>query len=186
MKKGFWTIPLMAIAVACAVFLSACGGPSVEELIREDINEAFAEVSPENEEMVEAISSSSDGAFDQLGVDPQVFAEVYFDGFGHEIKSVEVDERAGTATAVVTVKIKSLSAVMAEFMTQFQAYVDGLDPATVGSEEELYHKAGEILMDVASSAEVAETECTFEYEKDGENSWSASEGTENEILEAMM
>ncbi len=41
MKKRFWTIPLMVLAVACTVFLGGCGGPSVEELIREDLETAF-------------------------------------------------------------------------------------------------------------------------------------------------
>lgn len=49
MKKRFWTIPLMVLAVACTVFLGGCGGPSVEELIREDLETAFSEVSPDNE-----------------------------------------------------------------------------------------------------------------------------------------
>lgn len=63
--------------------------------------------------------------------------------------------------------------------------MDGIDPATVGSEEELYMKAGDILMESVRSAEPSETDCTFEYEKDDEGGWSATEGTENAILEAM-
>lgn len=46
MKKKFWVMPLAAIAVVCTVLLSACGGPSVEELIREDVEKAFSESPP--------------------------------------------------------------------------------------------------------------------------------------------
>ena len=40
-------------------------------------------------------------------------------------------------------------------------------------------------MDAVKNAEPAETECTFLYEKDDEGSWSATEDTETEILNAM-
>lgn len=185
MKKRFWIAPVMALAVVCTLLLSACGGPSVEELIREDITKAMGEITPDDEELLDAMEASSDGGFDQLGIDTKDFATAYLGGFDHEIKSVTVDEEAGTAEAVVTVKMKSLSAIMSNFMTEFQAYVDGIDPTTVGSEEELYMKAGEILMESVRSAEPSETDCTFEYEKDDEGGWSATEGTENAILEAM-
>ena len=129
--------------------------------------------------------ASSDGAFEQLGLDTKEFAEAYLDGFGHEIKEVVVDEEAGTADAKVIVKIKSLTAIMADFASQFQEYVNGLDLSTVSSEEVLYAQAGQILMDAVKNAEPAETECTFSYEKDDEGSWSATEDTETEILNAM-
>lgn len=96
-----------------------------------------------------------------------------------------VDEEAGTADAKVIVKIKSLTAIMADFASQFQEYVNGLDLSTVSSEEVLYAQAGQILMDAVKNAEPAETECTFSYEKDDEGSWSATEDTETEILNAM-
>lgn len=99
MKKKFWVMPLAAIAVVCTVLLSACGGPSVEELIREDVEKAFSEVSADNEDLMDAMVASSDGAFEQLGLDTKEFAEAYLDGFGHEIKEVVVDEEAGTADA---------------------------------------------------------------------------------------
>lgn len=186
MKKRLWAVPLMALAVVCTLVLSACGGPSVEQQIRDDLTEAFSEISPDNEEMIEAITSSSDGAFEQMGIDPKEFAQAYFDGFTHDIKSVEVDEDAGTATAVVAVKMRSFSAVMADFMTEFQAYMEGIDPSTVETEDELYAKAGELLMTAVQSAELAETDCTFTYEKDEDGAWSATEGAETAILEAMM
>lgn len=186
MKKRFWTIPLMALAVACLVFLGGCGGPSVEELIREDIETAFEEISPDNEELLSAMTDSADGGFDQLGIDTNEFATAYLDGFDHAVNEVTVDEEAGTAEANVTVKIKSLTAIMSEFATKFQEYLEGVDPSTIESEEALYAQAGTILMDVVKATEPAETECVFTYEKDGENTWSATEGAEEQILEAMM
>ena len=44
MKKKLLLAPLMAVLVACVVVLSGCGGPSVEELITEDLTTQFDEV----------------------------------------------------------------------------------------------------------------------------------------------
>ncbi len=105
MKKRFWTIPLMVIAVACTVFMGGCGGRSVEVLIRDDLEPAFSEVSPDNEELLTAMTDSSDGGFETLGIDTQEFAKAYLDGFTHEIKEVAVDEEAGSADATVVLKM---------------------------------------------------------------------------------
>lgn len=185
MKKRFWAIPLMAIAIACTVLLSACGGPSVEELIREDIDNAFGEFSSDNPEFMDAMLESADGSFEQMGIDPQEFADAYFKGFDHKVKDVVVDEKAGTAEATVTVKMKSLSAIMMDFANKFEEYVATLDPSAVGSEEELYAQAGQLLMDAVNTNEPAETDCVFEYQKDEDGGWSAVEGTEEQILNAM-
>lgn len=186
MKKRFWTIPLMVLAVACTVFLGGCGGPSVEELIREDLETAFSEVSPDNEELLTAMTDSSDGGFETLGIDTQEFAKAYLDGFTHEIKEVAVDEEAGTADATVALKMKSLTAIMSEFTGKFQEYLTTIDPQTVESEEALYKEAGAMLMEAVKNAEPEESECVFTYEKDDENTWSATDGAEQQILEAMM
>lgn len=160
MKKRFWTIPLMVLAVVCTVFLGGCGGPSVEELIREDL--------------------------ETLGIDTQEFAKAYLDGFTHEIKEVAVDEEAGTADATVVLKMKSLTAIMSEFTGKFQEYLTTIDPQTVESEEALYKEAGAMLMEAVKNAEPEESECVFTYEKDDENTWSATDSAEQQILEAMM
>ena len=202
MKKRFWTIPLMVLAVACTVFLGGCGGPSVEELIRgpagmviaiiredlirEDLETAFSEVSPDNEELLTAMTDSSDGGFETLGIDTQEFAKAYLDGFTHEIKEVAVDEEAGTADATVVLKMKSLTAIMSEFTGKFQEYLTTIDPQTVESEEALYKEAGAMLMEAVKNAEPEESECVFTYEKDDENTWSATDSAEQQILDAMM
>ncbi len=186
MKKRFWAIPLMVLAVVGVVLLGGCGGPSVEELIRDDLETAFSEVSPDNEELLTAMEDSSNGGFETLGIDTEEFAKAYLDGFTHEIKDVVVDEEAGTADATVMLKMKSLTAIMSEFTGKFQEYMATVDPQTVESEDALYKEAGAILMDAVKNATPEETECVFTYEKDGENTWSATDSAEQQILEAMM
>ena len=186
MKKRFWAIPLMAIAIACTVLLSACGGPSVEELIREDIDNAFGEFSSDNPEFMDAMLESADGSFEQMGIDPQEFADAYFKGFDHKVKDVVVDEKAGTAEATVTVKMKPLSAIMMDFANKFEEYVATLDPSAVGSEEELYAKGGELMMASIAETPAEESDITFTYSKNENGEWEPSEGADEAILGAML
>ena len=44
MKKKLLLAPLMAALVTCVVLLSGCGGPSVEELITNDLTSQFDEI----------------------------------------------------------------------------------------------------------------------------------------------
>lgn len=186
MVKGVWTKALAVLAVACTLVLTACGGPTVEQLIREDVEAAFAEISPDNEELLAAMGEGADGAFDQLGIDIKEFAAAYLDGFDHTINEVSVDEEAGTAQVNVTVKLRSLSGIMAEFVAQFQEHVANADLAALENEEALYEQAGVMLMDAVKASKLEDVDCTFTYEKDGENTWSAAEGTEEQLFSAMM
>ena len=54
------------------------------------------------------------------------------------------------------------------------------------SEEALYKEAGAMLMEAVKNAEPEESECVFTYEKDDENTWSATDSAEQQILDAMM
>lgn len=186
MKKKFWAAPLAACALACAVLLSACGGPSVEELIREDLKTQFEEVTAEDDELIDAIESSGGAGFDMLGIDAEEYAEAYLDGFGYEIGDVTVDEGAGTAEAKATVTMKSMTDIIAKFSEESEAWMAGVDVSAYESEGELYAEVGKMLMDVTKSTKAKKTEVTFEYEKDDDGVWQASEGTEAALYDAMM
>lgn len=82
--------------------------------------------------------------------------------------------------------MKSLTAIMSEFTGKFQEYLTTIDPQTVESEEALYEEAGAMLMEAVKNAEPEESECVFTYEKDDENTWSATDSAEQQILDAMM
>ncbi len=148
--------------------LSACGGPSVEELIRQDLESAFGEISADDEELVEAMSES------------------YLDGFEYKIDEVTVDEENGVATAVVKVKMKSVTDIMTEFSSQFETWIMGLDQSALPTEEELYAKGGEILMDVTKVTEPHESDVVIDYAKDDEGTWEAAEDAEMAIMDAML
>ncbi|MDO4436431.1 MAG: hypothetical protein Q4B77_00520 [Coriobacteriaceae bacterium] len=185
MIKKFWVAPLAACALACTVLLSACGGPSVEELIREDLEAQFEEISPEDDELVDAMEASGGAGFEMLGIDSEEYAEAYLDGFAYKIGDITVDEEAGTAKAEVTITMKSMTDILEEFSKQSEEFMANIDPAAYANEQELYVEVGKMLMDVTKSVEPKEATVAFEYEKDGEGVWQPVEGTELQILSAM-
>ena len=186
MKKKFWAIPMALVAVFCTVLLTACGGPKVEDLIRDDLNEGLSAISADDDDFMEGLEQGADGSFEQLGIDPHDFATAYLDGYTYEIGDITVDKDAGKATAEVTIHMKSLSGILSDFATRFQEWVEGVDPSELSSEEEIYFKGGEILMDATKEAEAKETTVTFTYSYDeDDNSWSVDEDTAEVLLSAM-
>ena len=71
MKKKLLLAPLMAALVACVVLLSGCGGPSVEELITNDLTSQFDEIKNGGDDFLSGLEKASGDEFEQLGIDPQ-------------------------------------------------------------------------------------------------------------------
>lgn len=99
MKKKLLLAPLMAALVACVVLLSGCGGPSVEELITNDLTSQFDEIKNGGDDFLSGLEEASGDEFEQLGIDPKEYAKSYLEGFDYKIGDVTVDEDKGTATA---------------------------------------------------------------------------------------
>ncbi len=176
-------IPVMALVAVCLVFLSACGGPSVEDLIREDLTTQFEQVKAGDDELLAQVEASAGESFEELGVDSDEFTTSYLEGFDYEINDITVEE--DTAVANVTVSCKSMMDIMNDFQTQLTDYVSTLDPSSI-SQESLYQAAGEILMQCVEDAEVKSTECDFTYERDSEGTWSATAEASSELTNALM
>ncbi len=178
-------VPFMALAAFCLVVLSACGGPSVEDMIREDLTTQFEEIKSGEDDIIDEIAEGAGSDFETLGVDPAEFVRSYIDGFDYTINDITVED--ATATANVTVSCKSMNDILTEFQTQFVARLGEYDASTVPSEEGLYAMAGEIMMEATNNAEVKSTDCSFTYSKDDEGTWSADDDSvESELLKAMM
>ena len=183
MKKRL-LIPIMALAVFCLAVFTACGGPSVEDLIRDDLTTQFDAVKEGDAELIEALEASAGEDMETLGIDSAEFAGAFLDGFDYSIDDIVVD--GDTATATVTVSCKSMTEVMTDFQDQFYDMLNNLDPSSVESEDDLYLMAGDLLMDAMSAAEVHETECEFVYNNDGEGNWSADASASTELMNALM
>ena len=182
MKKKL-LVPVVALVAVCLAFLTACGGPSAEDLIREDLTTQFEQVKSGDDELMESIESSAGEDFETLGIDASEFASSYLEGFDYSIDDITVDD--ATAVATVTVKCKSFADIIGDFQTQLYDALDTLDPATA-TEDDLYKLAGELLMDATNNAEVKETECEFTYERDDEGTWSATEDASTELTNALL
>lgn len=74
MKKKLLLAPLMAALVACVVLLSGCGGPSVEELITNDLTSQFDEIKNGGDDFLSGLEEASGDEFEQLGIDPKEYA----------------------------------------------------------------------------------------------------------------
>ena len=59
MKKQLLLATLMTVLVACVVVLSGCGGPSVEELITEDLTTQFDEVKNGGDDFLAGLEEAS-------------------------------------------------------------------------------------------------------------------------------
>ena len=171
MKKKLLLAPLMAVLVACVVVLSGCGGPSVEELITEDLTTQFDEVKNGGDDFLAGLEEASGDEFEQLGIDPKEYAKSYL-------------EDKGTATAEVTITCKSMNQIVEDFATQYQEKVAALD--SMPSDDELYKMAGQVMVDVTKAAKTKDTKVTFKYSCNDDGEWSADDSATNEMMNAMM
>lgn len=184
MKKKLLLAPLMAALVACVVLLSGCGGPSVEELITNDLTSQFDEIKNGGDDFLSGLEKASGDEFEQLGIDPKEYAKSYLQGFDYKIGDVTVDEDKGTATAEVTITCKSMNKIVEDFATQYQEKVAALD--TTPSEDDLYKMAGQVMVDVTKAAKTKDTKVTFKYSANEDNEWSADDSATTEMMNAMM
>ena len=184
MKKKLLLAPLMAALVACVVLLSGCGGPSVEELITNDLTSQFDEIKNGGDDFLSGLEEASGDEFEQLGIDPKEYAKSYLEGFDYKIGDVTVDEDKGTATAEVTITCKSMNKIVEDFATQYQEKIAALD--TMPSEEDLYKMAGQVMVDVTKAAKTKDTKVTFKYSAHEDNEWSADDSATTEMMNAMM
>lgn len=184
MKKKLLLAPLMAALVACVVLLSGCGGPSVEELITNDLTSQFDEIKNGGDDFLSGLEEASSDEFEQLGIDPKEYAKSYLEGFDYKIGDVTVDEDKGTATAEVTITCKSMNKIVEDFATQYQEKIAALD--TMPSEDDLYKMAGQVMVDVTKAAKTKDTKVTFKYSANEDNEWSADDSATTEMMNAMM
>ena len=173
MKKKLLLVPLMAVLVACVVVLSGCGGPSVEELITEDLTTQFDEVKNGGDDFLAGLEEASGDEFEQLGIDPKEYAKSYLEGFDYKIGDVKV-----------TITCKSMNQIVEDFATQYQEKVAALD--SMPSDDELYKMAGQVMVDVTKAAKTKDTKVTFKYSCNDDGEWSADDSATNEMMNAMM
>ena len=91
---------------------------------------AFDNITPDNEKFVDRRADSSGRSLEVLDLDAEDFAKGYFDGFEYEIGAISVDDKAGTATADVKFKMKSIAITTLGSLAALSLPADG-DTASV-------------------------------------------------------
>lgn len=154
--------------------------PSDEELIISDVDSYFEADDDMRSGFIAGLESGSGGELDQLGISADEFADAYLDGYGYEVGTVTVD--GDTAEVEVTVTIKSYAEIMSTFESNFNAWAESVDPSTITSEDQVYQKAGEMLMAAAQAAEPEAYEATLTFSQDSSGVWWMDSSSEYELM----
>ena len=197
-SKKLFAVLAMAMALAVALFVTGCGGPSPEEIeegIRADVTERLDILKdPESEEYQQLLSMMEDQAstaeLEAYGVTGEDIMTSLFDGYVYEITSVERDQENGTADVEVAVTCKSLS----DIESGMYDAVDGLYDEVYAnpekfmnmSEDELNAYAGEFMMGVFDETEPRETDLSLTYSEGDGGQWEADEDPFNELATCFM
>lgn len=154
--------------------------PSDEELIISDVDSYFEADDDMRLGFIAGLESGSGGELDQLGISADEFADAYLDGYGYEVGTVTVD--GDTAEIEVTVTIKSYAEIMSTFESNFNAWAESVDPSTITSEDQVYQKAGEMLMAAAQAAEPEAYDATLTFSQDSSGVWWMDSSSEYELM----
>ena len=162
----------MLVAFVFALALSACGGASAEDLIRADLESYFGD--PENaaEEFASGLEESAGDELDMLGITEDEIGEITVDG--------------DTATAEVTLTIKSFGDIMTTFQSDFTDWAYNLDPSTITSEDDLYKQGGQMLLDATRNAEAKENTYEVTYTRNSDGDWEMDAASESELTNAVI
>lgn len=189
MKKKLTTLALILIAALSMLALCACNsGPSSEGVIREGLSEEFDMIVNKKgddwDEMISDIEEEAD--LSMFGIDAEEFVNVLFDGFDYEITSVDVDEEDNTAVAHVTLTSKSMKDVMDALEEAANDFMN--DPANYEglSEDDLYKKVGELMMEAIRGVETREIDVDLECERDEDGNWTEADSVADEISNALL
>ncbi|WP_297183421.1 zinc ribbon domain-containing protein [uncultured Enorma sp.] len=154
--------------------------PSDEELIISDVDSYFEADDDMRSGFIAGLESGSGSELGQLGISADEFADAYLDGYGYEVGTVTVD--GDTAEVEVTVTIKSYTEIMSTFESNFNAWAESVDPSTITSEDQVYQKAGEMLMEAAQAAEPEAYDATLTFSQDSSGVWWMDSSSEYELM----
>lgn len=198
MKRRWMRFAAVVGAVLCLVMgVAGCSsGPTVEELITQDIQESFDQLKdPESQmrdDFAARLEEQSSTDLENLGIEADTFVNALLDGFDYQINGVEADEEAGAATASVTVTSKSVQQILTDFEASAQEYVgsyvaNALATGSAEVDEDAVNKdIGQLFMDAVNNAAPRDYECSFGYTRDDEGVWNIDGDALDELTAALM
>lgn len=189
MKKKLTTLALVLFAALSMLALCACNsGPSAEEVIREGLSEEFDMiVNKKGDDWDEMISDIEDEVdLSMFDIDAEEFVSTLLDGFDYEITSVDVDEEDDTAVAHVTLTSKSMKDVMDALNQASEDFMSDPSNYTGLSEDEVYKKVGEMMMDAIRGVKTRDVDVDLECERDDDGNWTEADSVSDEISNALL
>lgn len=174
---------ISCILVFAGAVLSACG-PDHEQAIRDSLTQELDSIKNLDEAFVADLESASGvSALEEFGIDPKEFFTSYLSGFDYTIDEVAVDGE--TASATVTLTTKSYTELNDAIQSNLDALVSD-DSLYTLSEEEVYAKIGQTVMDTIDGLSPVQTEpITIAYELI-DRTWTPTEESQAAIDEALM
>lgn len=184
-KDAFVTVRALvaAIALGCATLLGACSGPNPEELIRADLTTNLDLVKNADEQTISELMEDIDAdELEAYGIDGAEFAASLLEGFDYSIDSVTVEDDVAVAELSVTCKSATTLYGELESLT-----VDMLSDPSVYSmtQEELYAKVGELVMEALDETEVRTTPIEVSYTKTSEG-WEMDDASSDAFAQAFL
>lgn len=164
-------LSILTVLIALVSVLSGCGGPSIEELIRDDLSSQLELLKNDPRKAVGEIPAETQAAFDQIGLDPDAYLDALFDGFDYSIEEIAVEE--DSATAKVSITCKSSDAISSSFETLYAERLNSVDPASIETQDAALKLAGQALFDATASSKPEESVYEFTYSKDDSGNWIA-------------
>lgn len=167
-KDTFGTVRALVatVALACATLLGACSGVNPEELIRADLTTNLDLIKNADEETVSELMQDIDvEELEAYGIDGTELAISLLEGFDYSIDSITVED--DVAVAELSVTCKSATALYGEVES---LTIDLLSDPSVYTmtQEEIYAKAGELVMEALDEIEVRTTSIEVSYTKTSE------------------
>ncbi len=180
---------IIALAALCCslVFsgaaLAGCG-PDHEQTIRDALTQELDSIKNLDESFMSDLSSEPEvAALSEFGIDPTEFFTSYLAGFDYRIDEVVVDGE--TANATVTLTTKSFT----EFTENLNQSLEAMlaDDSLAGlSEEELYAKIGQTVLDTLNSlTPVENAPVTLTYELI-DNTWTPTADSQALLESSLM
>lgn len=154
--------------------------PSDEELIISDVHSYFESNDDMYESFATGLESGAGAELEQLGISAEEFADAYLDGYSYEVGAVTVNDDSATVDVAVT--IKSYTEIMAQFEDDFTEWTETVDPSTLTSEEQVYQKAGEILIGTCQAAEPKSYDVDLLFNQDSSGVWWMDTDSEYELM----
>lgn len=177
-------ICVMALFTMLPISLTGCGGPSIEDLIREDLSAQLERLKNDPREVVGAMPSDTQSIFAQLGLDPDAYLDALFDGFDYSIDEIDVQDN--TATAKVSVTVKSMDEINKDFETAYAEKLNSVDPTSIEDEDDVFKLSGQVLLDATAASRPKESTYEFTYSKNESGSWQADSSVINVIFPSVM